>query len=256
MLHHTHSHEGTTIAHLCAEPPSSTWVMMMLWGDRFDPLPPVIWIPSPSVPFRMCIFHMRQPSRWEKMCRESLNLDLDTERGLEEYMWELFSTLLPITTHLYSSSYTGLFAESCHVSCGPSKGCRKKEAAQSRISTQMFPCRAVCSFSWAPQRCCSQCPNPSWSNLWPHAPPPKLKDELCRAAEKQAVVQTPGRAAVTAAGTRLSSHGSIFLSGVVCRIWDIGKKLLQFQIIICQSNISYCTAVVQIVNYKFIHHRE
>lgn len=49
--------------HLCAEPPSSTWVTMMLWGDRFDPLPPVIWIPSPSVPFRMCIFHMRQPSR-------------------------------------------------------------------------------------------------------------------------------------------------------------------------------------------------
>lgn len=63
--------------HLCAEPPSSTWVTMMLWGDRFDPLPPVIWIPSPSIPFRMCIFHMRQPSRWEKMCRKSFNLDLE-----------------------------------------------------------------------------------------------------------------------------------------------------------------------------------
>lgn len=62
-----HSTTPTTMKalspHLCAEPPSSTWVMMMLWGDRFDPLPPVIWIPSPSVPFRMCIFHMRQPSR-------------------------------------------------------------------------------------------------------------------------------------------------------------------------------------------------
>lgn len=97
--------------HLCAEPPSSTCVTMMLWGDRFDPLPPVIWIPSPSVPFMMCILHMRQPSRWEKTCRESLNFDLDTERGLGGYRKELFSSLLPITTHLYSSSYTGAFAE-------------------------------------------------------------------------------------------------------------------------------------------------
>lgn len=36
---------------------------------------------------------------------------------------------------------------------------------------------------------CSQCPGPSRSNQWPQTPSPKLKDEPCRAAEDQDVVQ-------------------------------------------------------------------
>lgn len=59
----------------------------------------------------------------------------NTRRGLGGYGRELFSTLLPITTHLYSPSYTGVSAELCYVSCGPSEGGRKEEAAQSRVST-------------------------------------------------------------------------------------------------------------------------
>lgn len=35
----------------------------------------------------------------------------------------------------------------------------------------------------------SQCPDPSRSNQQPQTPSPKLKDELCRAAEEQDVVQ-------------------------------------------------------------------
>lgn len=49
--------------YLCAAPPSSTWATMIPWGERLDPRPPVIWIPSPSWPFTMCIFQIRLPSR-------------------------------------------------------------------------------------------------------------------------------------------------------------------------------------------------
>ncbi len=53
--------------YLCVAPPSSTWATMIPWEERLDPRPPVIWIPSPSWPFTMCIFQIRLLSRG---CRE------------------------------------------------------------------------------------------------------------------------------------------------------------------------------------------
>lgn len=68
------------------------------------------------------------------MGRESLNLDLDSERGLGGYRRKRFTAVLPITTL-------------CFGICCPSEGGRKEEAAQSRCSMERFPCKAVCSFS-------------------------------------------------------------------------------------------------------------
>lgn len=80
----------------------------------------------------------------------------------------------------------------------------------------------------ATQRCCSQRPDPSWSNQRPQTPLSKLKDELWTAAEEQGVAQgglwTPGSAAAIAAGIQLAPHSSVSLSWGVCRIWDTGDK--------------------------------
>lgn len=59
----TAANENLRAFYLWVAPPSSTWATMIPWGERLDPRPPVIWIPSPSWPFTMCIFQIRLPSR-------------------------------------------------------------------------------------------------------------------------------------------------------------------------------------------------
>ncbi|TNN28567.1 hypothetical protein EYF80_061283 [Liparis tanakae] len=77
-------------------PSSSTWAMTTPRGERLEPRPPVIWMPSPSSPFTMCIFQMKLPSRG---CRGSKAPNpqllpgrcfLTTEGSMQRHMWPVF----------------------------------------------------------------------------------------------------------------------------------------------------------------------
>lgn len=57
---------GRVTSHLWAAPPSFTWVTTIAWGERFDPRPPLTWIPSPSDSLSSSIFHIRPTSSLEE----------------------------------------------------------------------------------------------------------------------------------------------------------------------------------------------
>lgn len=62
--------------YLWIAPPSSIWVIMMPWGERLEPRPPVICMPRPSWPFTICIFQMLLPSLTYKRAQISTNQTL------------------------------------------------------------------------------------------------------------------------------------------------------------------------------------
>jgi len=177
-----------------------------------------------------------------------LNLDLDSERGLVGYRRERFSTLLPITTHLYSSGYTGVFAELCCVSCGPSKRDRKEEAAQSRVSASRFPCRSVCSSSETRRGAALNALIllEGTSGLKPLHQNPRMS---CAGLQRSKMLFTwdPGYgvAQLLLQQGQGWHHTAAFPSPEGFAGFETPERKYQLKIISFQSNISYWTAVVQ-----------
>lgn len=70
--------KGELSSHLCAAPPSFTWVTTIAWGERFDPRPPLTWIPSPSDSLSSSIFHIRPTSSLEEKASTLWSIWTDT----------------------------------------------------------------------------------------------------------------------------------------------------------------------------------
>lgn len=78
---------GELSSHLWAAPPSFTWVTTIAWGERFDPRPPLTWIPSPSDSLSSSIFHIRPTSSLEEKVSTPWSIWTDTHHSHRRGSW-------------------------------------------------------------------------------------------------------------------------------------------------------------------------
>lgn len=93
-------------SHLWAAPPSFTWVTTIAWGERFDPRPPLTWIPSPSDSLSSSSFHIRPTSSLEEKSEHTMKYT-DRCTALTQERGAVGSGLILITFQQTSQVTTG-----------------------------------------------------------------------------------------------------------------------------------------------------